>query len=327
MKTLYLSVDLGGTKLRMALLTPEGKIVHSQSLSSDLVREPKDLVKRLGQELNSLAQGPHGQGAKIAGVALGIPGLVDSERGIILRSPHFPLWHDFSLKADLEPNLPFPIFLENDANQAALGEAWFGAGKNWNDFIMLTLGTGVGGGIVVDRKIFHGSEGFAGEVGHMVIDRDGLPGALGIQGTLETFTSLSGLRIQLEAIQKGSRKEFQDDAILELNPASPELPKDLVQLASAGNGSAQGVWREFGEALACGIGSLGNILGIFKFVIGGGLAGAWDYFYEPCLKELPKRMYAATAKKVDLQKAQLGNEAGIIGGIPNIKQGLEGQAH
>jgi glucokinase len=321
MKEIYLSVDLGGTNLRLAALDDKGRILRHTTLESEQVRDPVSLVKCLAEELLKLQNDSTGGQAKVLGAGLGIPGLVDIREGNILQSPHFPQWDHFALKAELAPRLPFPIFVENDANKAALGEAWFGAGKGLSDFIMLTLGTGVGAGIIVHRQIFHGTHGFAGEVGHMVIDMAGLHGALKIRGTLETFASASGLRLHLQEWQKN--KIPKSDPLQRLSPDDPHLPEALVQWAKAGNPIATQLWDQFGRALACGIASLANILGIFDFILGGGLLGAWELFYPPFQEELPKRIYRATLDRVKIHQAQLGQDAGLIGGIPLVQQGLK----
>jgi glucokinase len=320
MKPLYLSVDLGGTHLRIAVLDDSGKIRELQKLSSEKVRRPEDLVARLIEGIEKFAQQFASPG--LCGVALGVPGLVQGDQGIIFQSPHFPEWKDFALVSALAKKISLPIFLENDANKAALGEAYLGAGKNFKDFVMLTLGTGIGSGIIVDRKIFHGSSGLAGEVGHIVIERHGLPGALGIRGTLETFASLSGLRLQLENFLGRSFADTANDPISSLDLKSPTLPEELARLAQEGNAIARDLWQDFGQALACGLACLTHVLGIFNFVIGGGLAGAWDHFYPAMMEELPERMYRSTFPWVKIERAQLGAEAGLLGGIPMIQQGL-----
>lgn len=317
MKERFLSVDLGGTNLRLAVLDGTGKILQVVVLDSETVRDSAQLVQCLARELPQLQS--HSNGV-IRGVGLGIPGLVDVRQGVILQSPHFPQWNHFALKKELAPHLPFPLFIENDANKAALGEAWFGAGKTLTHFVMMTLGTGVGAGIIADRKIFHGTEGFAGEVGHMVIDMNGLPGALNIRGTLETLASASGLKLQLQDWQKN--KIPQGDPLQKLNANDPRLPETLGRLAEQNNSVAIELWEQFGRALACGVASLANILGIFDFVLGGGLMGAWNLFYPAFTEELPRRIYRATAGRIQVHRAQLGQDAGLIGGVPLVQQGL-----
>jgi glucokinase len=321
MKDIYLSVDLGGTNLRLAALDGTGKILRQAAIKSDSVRDSAALIACLAEELLKLQKDSAVDKGAVQGAGLGIPGLVDIEKGSVLQSPHFPLWNNFPLKKELAPRLAFPIWVENDANMAALGEAWFGAGKNLSDFVMITLGTGVGAGLIVDRKVFHGTSGFAGEVGHMVIDMEGLPGALNIRGTLETFASASGLRLHLQELQQN--KIPHSDPLQKLSPKDPRLPEELVRLAREGNPGARKLWDQFGRALACGIASLANILGIFDFILGGGLLGAWDMFYPPFQEELPRRIYRSTLGRVRVHRAQLGQEAGLIGGIPLVRQGLK----
>jgi glucokinase len=322
MKDIYLTVDLGGTNLRLAVLDDTGKILRLTGLDSGTVQNSAALIECLALELKKFQKEFAAQDGVVRGAGLGIPGLVDISEGTILQSPHFPQWNNFALKKELAPHLNFPIFVENDANLAALGEAWFGAGKALTHFVMMTLGTGVGAGIVVDRKVFHGSHGFAGEVGHMVIDMEGLPGALNIRGTLETFASASGLRLHLKELQKN--KIPKSDPLQKLNPNDPHLPEELVRLATAGSPTAKKLWDQFGRALACSIASLANILGIFDFILGGGLMGAWEVFYPPFQEELPKRIYRSTLERIQVHRAQLGNDAGLIGGIPLVQQGLKG---
>jgi len=321
MERLFLSVDLGGTSLRIGVLNGAGEVLTLKALNSDRVRKPQDLVDRLSEEFLKFSQDPKLPGQAIVGAGLGVPGLVHHQDGTIFQSPHFPQWKNFALRKELASRLPFPIYLENDANKAALGEAWFGAGKKLNDFVMLTLGTGIGAGIIVDRKVFHGSQGFAGEIGHIVIEWEGLPGALGIKGTLETFASMSGLRLHIQAIQNVFKDDEEKDLICEIDLEDPHFPEVLAKMAQEGNVLAIGLWKQFGKALACGVASLANTLGIFNFVIGGGLIGAWDLFYPAYEKEIPQRIYESIAPLIKLIKAELGNDAGLVGAVPMIQEG------
>ncbi len=314
-----LSVDLGGTSLRLALLDKEGEILAQQTLSSDLVREAQDLIRVLSQEAELFRFRAEKIDREIRGMALGIPGLVDSKHGIVLQSPHFPAWRDVALREALQNNLPFPVLMENDANQAALGEAWKGAGREWPSFILLTLGTGIGGGIILDGKIFHGPNGFAGEVGHIVIDRQGPPGALGSRGTLESLASQSGLRLQLKNLQESPSAPSISHEILALDPNDSELPKKLFELGQGGNPDAISLWEQFGSSLGCGIVSLSLAFGFQRFVIGGGLSAAWALFANACRREAQGRTYPSLAPRLEVIPAKLGNEAGLLGGARAVQ--------
>jgi Transcriptional regulator/sugar kinase len=315
---LYLSVDLGGTNLRMGVLDAQGKILALRQLSADRVRDPGELVQVLAEESLKLAKENNSSESKIRGLALGIPGLVDGSQGIVLQSPHFPLWREISVREELEKLLPWPIVMDNDANQAALGEAWKGAGRDWKDFVLLTLGTGIGGGIILDGKIFHGPTGFAGELGHIVIERHGLPGALGSGGTLESLASSSGLQVQVASMQK--KKSGVASEILQLRTDSAALPEELCKLAHKGNIAAQEIWEDFGNALGCGIASAAHTLGVFNFVIGGGLTAAWEFFGQFCQEVAKKRSYSSLQDRLQVVRARLGNEAGLVGGVRQIQQ-------
>ena len=314
MSSCYLSVDLGGTSLRMALLDESGDVLARQLVSSDLVREEASLLRVLTQEAELFRFRAEKIERELHGMALGIPGLVDSARGIVRQSPHFPAWRDIALLDALQSLLPLPIVLDNDANQAALGEAWKGAGKTWPNFMLLTLGTGVGGGIIIDGSIFHGPNGFAGEVGHIVVDRNGLPGALGSQGTLESFASQSGLKLQLEARQGSRNPKKLSSAMQSLDPQDSALPKKLYDLALSGEKDALALWEDFGKALGCGIASLSLAFGFNRFVIGGGLSAAWQFFGKSCQEESTSRVYSTLAPELKIVTAELGEDAGLIGG-------------
>ncbi|HCU23391.1 MAG TPA: hypothetical protein DF383_00095 [Deltaproteobacteria bacterium] len=321
MKPVFLSVDLGGTSLRIAALDAEANFLAQRSLSSDRVRQGSEFLRVLLEEIQQVSAETARLGPMaIQGLALGVPGLVDRKKGQIRQSPHFPKWRDLEVTAPLRAVLPFPIYLENDANQAALGEAWKGAGKNWPDFILVTLGTGVGGGIIQEGKIYHGPNGYAGEIGHIVIDRHGLPGALGSRGTLETLASQSGLRLQLASLH-ASPAALCSEAIRQLDPDSRELPLDLALLADGGDVRALEIWEDFGAALACGIASLANAFGFDRFVIGGGLEAAWHHFAAACQNEIRNRMYPLTSAALELRRAELKNEAGLIGGVRVVQLG------
>lgn len=315
----YLSVDLGGTSLRLALLDGEAQILAQQVLSSDLVREADGLIRVLSQEAELFRFRAEKVEAEIRGMALGIPGLVDVARGVVRQSPHFPAWRDVALRDALQSAVPFPVLMDNDANQAALGEAWKGAGREWPSFILLTLGTGIGGGILLDGKVFHGPNGFAGEVGHIVIERKGLPGALGSRGTLESLASQSGLRLQLEEMQKQGREIAASSELQKLDPKDSSLPERLFELARAEDPGARSLWGDFGAALGCGIASLSLAFGFERFVIGGGLSAAWEFFADACFGEARGRVYSSLAPRLEIIRAQLGTDAGLIGGARAVQ--------
>jgi len=310
----FLSVDLGGTSLRMARFDGDAKLLESETIASARVRNPE----RLAEEIRALAlKLSSNEKSAISGLALGIPGLVDSRTGIVHRSPHFPEWRDVPLADQLQRDFSFPVSMDNDANQAALGESWKGAGRHWKDFFLITLGTGIGGGIILDGNIYRGPSGFAGELGHIVIDRGGHSGALGSAGTLETLASQSGLCASLQRLQKYSKN--LSPSLSACGAQASDLPRQLYDLAKSGDPDARAIWEDLGNALGAGIASTAHTLGIFKCVIGGGLSGAWEFFGDASLRTARSCSYDYTAAELEIVPAELGDQAGLIGGVKRLK--------
>ncbi len=314
-----ISVDLGGTSLRLALLDENATFLKRKTLSSQKVQTPHNLVTVLIKEIKLLKANAKTKKLSVKSIALGIPGLVNPKTGRVYRSPHFPLWKDIPLVSKLKSHFDLPIYIDNDANQAALAEAHLGAGKDWQDFILLTLGTGIGGAIVSQKKIFHGSQGFAGEFGHMVIHPNGTSGALNIRGTLESYCSMTGLRLQILAQQTKLKAKQRSCSLDELDLNDTDFPLYLKEKAIAGDKEAIKIWQNFGKNLAYGLANLSHSLGIFKFILGGGLAEAWDLFIPACQKSLKHLVYDYTYPMIEIRPALLGIDAGLVGGLFIIK--------
>jgi len=243
-------------------------------------------------------------------VGIGAPGIVDFERGVIVKSPHYSDWKGFPLKTDLSKAAGLPVILDNDGNMIARGEGWQGAGKGLKNFVMMTLGTGIGGGIVINGEVFHGDLGFAGEIGHIVINFNGKVCECGGRGCWENIVSSEGVRYLMSKSDDPNKEKFLEQFNGEVDKVSA---KKLHAMAEDGDIFASGIWRNFGAYLGAGIASLVNVLGINTFIIGGGLSSAWNFFIAEAKREIPKRTYKETAALIDLKRAALGEAAGIIG--------------
>lgn len=302
-----IGIDLGGTYLRHGLVDESGNILHQ---AKEVVRKERSETAIIKQIFNGIQ--PYLKEKPVA-LGLGVPGIVSTEKGIVYSSPHYPDWNNFSITHLLQNELPIPVVIDNDANLVALGESWLGAGRDWDSFILLTLGTGIGGAIIIDRKIFHGTNGFAGEIGHMVLSAEGPLCPCGSRGCLEVFASASGLkRILAAMIEDGELP--QNQALEDLQGApNHEQVRELSELARKGSGTAAEIWRQFGYYLGIGLASIINATGIQKIILGGGLMGAQDLFLDAAKKELGQRTYQQTALGVEIRKAQLGDPAGILG--------------
>ena len=295
MKKYIIGIDLGGTNCRFGLVSLKGKIERQFSVPVGKERDHNSIITFLCNGISRLQTG------KILGIGIGAPGIVDFDKKMIVSSPHYPYWHNFKLAEKLSKRCKLPVILDNDANMIAMGEAWVGAGRGIKNFIMITIGTGIGGGIVINRKVFHGDDGFAGEIGHQIIEYNGKKCDCGGKGCWETLVSKDGVK-EL-AVKSG------------LGRISP---KKVSEMATKGNRLARLVWNKFGSYLGVGIVSLVNILGIHTIVIGGGVGRGWDQFIVETKKEILKRIYKESAKRLVLKKAKLGDDAGILGSVATV---------
>lgn len=308
--TFVIGIDVGGTYLRMALVDRKGKVSGARKALVGSHRKPEEIVSLIEREILSLEKGA---GIKASGIGVGLPGIVSADEGIVYASPHYPQWKDVDFQRRIEEGLNRPVVVDNDANLIAVGEHWLGVVRDWPDFLMLTLGTGIGGAIVIDGRIYHGPCGFAGEFGHMVIDAEGPFCTCGSRGCFETFMSAT-------ALNRMVRQAVADDEIpgsaglhllLEADPST--VAGKLADEAKKGNEAARGILNRMGYYLGIGLASLTNVTGIDRIVLGGGLIFSSDLWLPPAKEELSRRTYAVTASRVEIRLSQLGDSAGILG--------------
>ncbi len=296
-----IGVDLGGTNLRTAILSPDGEILDRHKEATHATDGWKKVVERLTENIKRQRDIATQKGLEVSAVGVGAPGVIQGDKGIVVKSPNFPDWNNLPLKDLLEKTLGTPVFIENDANAAALGEQWRGAGRGIKSMILLTLGTGVGGGIILDNKIWHGADGMAGEIGHMTLIPDGRPCSCGNTGCLEMYASARGIvQSYREALgTSGSPKHITSAQVYEA--------------ARAGNEIGVRVMKEMGRMLGIGIASLINIFNPERIVIGGGVKDAWPLFIGATREEIIKRAFEVPAKRTEIVSSQLGDDAGMAG--------------
>jgi glucokinase len=326
-----IGVDLGGTNLRIAAITREGQLLEKIALDSKIALGPDHVIGEMCQAIRRLSDQYCGGGAFL-GAGIGVPGITDMEAGTMRKAANLPGWADYPVRAEIERRLGIPVFLENDARVATLGEKWLGAGRDVENMAMITLGTGVGGGIVLGGKIFHGMSGMAGEFGHITIEPDGDPCGCGNRGCAERYASATALvRMAREAIEAGHAPELARAAA-----SDPEFSaKAIYDLAIQGDPAAQRILRHFGRALGILMADLVNLLNLEMYVIGGGVVSAWDAFAPSMFEELRSRsvVYATTApekivgseknttarlitrggRNTIVTRALLGSDAGLFG--------------
>ena len=307
-----IGVDLGGTNLRVAAYEGGRDFLETIVLPTRLDLGRDQVVRDICEAVRALMSRDFGC-RKIAGIAVGSPGPLELPAGILRNLPNFPGWDGFNLRAGITTGLGREILLENDANLAALAEQRLGAGNSYGvaDLCMITLGTGVGNGLVLNGKVWQGVSGMAGEAGHMVVQDDHMQCGCGGRGCLEQFASAT-------AVIRMAHERFGD--------AGPSTAHQVALLAQSGDKSARAIFDSVGYALAIALTGLINTLNLPLYLLGGGLCEAWNLFSPPMFRELERRSYIyrltkpevletarLEAGKTHIRKAELGPLAGLLG--------------
>jgi glucokinase len=309
-----IGVDLGGTNLRIGAYTPEKGLRETIQLATRLKDGPNTVANDMCAAIRQLIA-RYQREFSLVGIGIGSPGPLELPAGVLRQPPNLPGWDNFELRRTVELSLGTPVALQNDANVAALAEWRLGRGKSlgFDSLCMLTLGTGVGGGIILHGKIWDGITGMAGEVGHLNIwTEGGMACGCGSSGCLEPHASATGVRRAAEdQIAHGSGPGLA--ALYAKNPAFDA--RDVAELAKAGDADAKAIFDKVGRSLGIGLASLVNTLNLPLYVLGGGLANAWDLFSGPLFEELQKRsyVYRLTAGNTHIVTAELGPDAGLLG--------------
>src|SRR5215470_14461378 len=333
-------VDLGGTNLRIAAVDSSGKILEKITTGTEVARGRDRVIDEMCLAVQTLAR-KHNQTIELDGIGVGVPGIIDMASGMVRQSPNLPGWEDYPVREEIERRLATTVVLENDANAAALGEKWLGAASEVDDMCMITLGTGVGGGVVLGGHVWHGMTGMAGELGHVNVDLQGPACGCGSRGCLEQFASATAVkRMALEAISTGNAPELS-----RAMNSDPEFSSKVVhQMATQGDQPAREIFDRVGGALGIAVAGLINIFNLPMYVIGGGVSSAWDAFSPVLFRELQRCsfVYRATAPtkgnggKVQPRRgpstivtcALLGSDAGLIGAarLPMIAESMTSES-
>jgi len=326
-----IGVDLGGTNLRIAAVGADGQLLEKVTLGTKVALGRDHVIAEMCEAIQRLAAQYRSEGLFL-GAGIGIPGIIDMETGMLRKSANLPGWSDYPVRAEIERRLGARVFLENDANVAALGEKWLGAARDVPNMAIVTLGTGIGGGIVLNGKIWHGMNGMSGEFGHVPIEPEGHACGCGGHGCAEQYASATAVvRMAREAITGGLSQSLAAAAASDAEFSA----RSIYNLAIQGDEGARRIFRRFGKALGMLLAGLVNVLNLDMFVIGGGVSSAWDAFAPTMFEELRERslVYAATApedplgkeegasaqvlartrRKTIITRALLGSDAGLYG--------------
>jgi glucokinase len=301
-----IGVDLGGTNLRIAAVSASGELLEKVTLGTKLALGRDHVIDEMCSAIQRLSSKYKATG-EFLGAGIGVPGLIDLQTGMMRKAVNLPGWENYPARAEIERRLNARVVLENDARVAALGEQWLGAARGVPNMAMLTLGTGIGGGIVLGGKIWHGMNGMAGEFGHVTVEPEGYPCACGNRGCSERYASASALiRMAREAVASGQAPSLAGAASADAEFGA----KSIYSLALQGDESARRIFRNFGRYLGILLADLVNILNLEMYVIGGGAASAWDAFAPTMFEELRQRsiVYAATAPSDPLKNSSRKEE-------------------
>jgi glucokinase len=303
------AIDLGGTDIKAALVDEQGEIFTAQRTATGADRSPAKVIERLAAAVAALR--PLAGPGEVVVVGIGSPGGVTPRTGVITQSPNFPGWIDVDLRGPLERAVGLPVFVDNDANVAALGEFAHAGGRGVDSMVLLTLGTGIGGGVILDGRIWRGEWGMAGEIGHVVVEPDGLPCGCGSWGCVESYASGPAMA----RYAQGELAKGRGARLRELAGGDPAAvtPKLIYDAALDGCELAREVFDRAGRYLGIVVAGVLNVLNVPLFLIGGGVGAAFDLLIDPLRTEVRRRAYRVPAENVRIEPANLGNDAGVIG--------------
>jgi glucokinase len=326
-----IGVDLGGTNLRVAAVSHEGKLLEKVNVPTKTSLGPDRIIDEMCNAIQRVAA-KYKESREFWGTGIGVLGIIDDQTGTVRKSANFPGWEGYPVRTEIERRLRSfgllgdnaHMILDNDANMAALGEQWLGAARGVPNVAVITLGTGIGGGIVLNGKIWGGMNGMAGEFGHVVVEPEGVPCGCGSHGCAERYASGSAImRMAREAVARG------EASLVHAASSDPEIGvKSIYDLAMQGDEPARRIFQTFGRYLGIMLAGAVNVLNLEMYVLAGGVANAWDAYAPTMFEEMKTRslVYAATEpddplrgstspndRKTIVTRALLGSDAGLYG--------------
>jgi len=304
-------IDLGGTNVVAVLMSTTGKVIAEKRFMTFADKGPDFVIENISDNVKIMTRDAGTAIKDISRVGIGAPGPLDSKKGIVLVAPNMPGWKNIKLKDELEKHLKLKTGVENDANCATFAEKWVGAAKNSDNVVGFTLGTGVGGGIVIGGKLLRGVTYTAGELGHVAVEINGRKCGCGSNGCLETYASATGIaKTAVEEIRQGRASIITEMVKGDLNKITS---KTVYEALLQKDKLAEEVWAKFIKYLAAGVADMINILNPEIIVIAGGVINAGEKLFAPLREETGKRAFAAPFNACRILPAKLGELAGAIG--------------
>ncbi|MCB4790629.1 MAG: ROK family protein [Elusimicrobia bacterium] len=305
MTKLFLGVDLGGTGVKLAIVNEKGKIIEQNSFPNYCPSDPDEVVGGIIYHFNKMKNVK-----KLCGTGIGVAGDIDQPKGVVRFSPNLG-WKNLPLKNLLNPSLPKPLMIDNDANAAAWGAYWLETNGKIKNVICVTLGTGIGGGLILNGQLYRGVEGSAGEIGHMPFEPYGLRCNCGSLGCVERYLGANYLSMQAkEAVERGGSK-----IILKLTEGNIDkiTPQILTEAANLGDELSREIWHQAGERLGIVLAGVVNLLNPEMIVLAGGVSLAGQLLLKPLRETIKKRAFRTPAKACQIIVSRYNQNLGVVG--------------
>jgi glucokinase len=305
--------DLGGTNLRAGIVEPQtGKVTHLLSTPT-LAREGHGaVIHRMVGLFEDVIRQSGMPKSKISGIGIGVPGVLDPEKGLVIFLPNlFDGWKNVPLSTIIKTSIGLPVYLINDVRSITMGEWKFGAGKGASSLICFAVGTGIGGGVVVNNNLVMGINGTAGELGHTMVDPDGPQCGCGNHGCLEAYASGPAIAAMgIKAVIQGRTTLIGEMVGYDLNKITPQV---IAEAANKGDSIAKEIYDHIGKLIGIAAANISLATGPERIIIGGGVASAGELLLEPILRTIQERIFVMPKEKIKVVQAELGDEAGIMG--------------
>ena len=297
-------IDIGGTKIAIALENTAGERVAARRFPTEVQLGPEKILENICRAVEEMLAESR---TKLISIGVGCPGPIDIERGLVLSPANLPDWIDFPIVELLEKRFGVSVLVDNDANAAALGEYFDGAGRGFRDVFYVTISTGIGGSIICEGQIHHGVQAGAGEIGHTIVQPDGVRCRCGTNGCLETIASGTGIarRMREALAARNGTAENLDEITAET----------VVEAVKSGDETARRIWDETIKFLAIGIGNAITLIAPEAVIIGGGVSSAGELLLAPLRREIGKNVTMVPVEKVEILQASLSSESGVCGAL------------